>query len=462
MTPKSLMLGAAALAVAASPAALAEDGDYSSGQTFWNYFFPPKADHPVRWYERFGPYPLASNPHGFDDDFEPGLYGQWQKVDLAASTGAVCGNGSPYKFFVNRVPDTRNTLVYFEGGGACWDHASCSGEAGIRGARNRDGIPDDYVSSGSPATGLVSPFVFREHPYSRTKTQGYNLVYVPYCTGDVYAGDKTVLYEDPTGQDAPFVWHHNGVRNTRAVTAWLRDNLPRPTKLIATGCSAGGAGAFVNYAPFRRDMGSRDAYLINDSGPIFPTDRDGPAAQNPSAPLQSEIERQWGFGPVFDYVKSDLPGARASDYGTLHGALSRRFPSDRMGHVHFGHDQNYSAYSYERFYDRIGNETDPARKAALLTELWQQDTTKLQGALEPLGNYGYYFPAFRDVNESHCATIIDFEHGDVQEAGLELEDFVDSVLDGQGDVLEARESDDAADRAKPFNLIYALVGAILG
>ena len=88
---------------------------------------------------------MLANPDGYEN-FSAGAYYQWQTIALAPETGAVCGNGSEYKFFVNRVPNTSNTVVYFEGGGACWDYESCSGQTGIQGARNPDGIPDDYMS----------------------------------------------------------------------------------------------------------------------------------------------------------------------------------------------------------------------------------------------------------------------------------------------------------------------------
>ena len=74
------------------------------------------------------------------------------------------------------------------------------------------------------------------------------MVYVPYCTGDMYSGDKVAVYDDPSNQAPPLVWHHNGLRNLRAVVAWLKDNLPRPDADAITGCSAGGIGSLDNYA----------------------------------------------------------------------------------------------------------------------------------------------------------------------------------------------------------------------
>ena len=168
------------------------------------------------------------------------------------------------------MPSTRNTIVYMEGGGACWDYPSCTGASGIRGARNPNGIPDNYLDIlANPGTSLVSPFIVRLHPYNAVKTQNWNMIYVPYCTGDVYSGDKVAVYNDPSGQNPALIWHHNGLRNTRAVVAWLRDHLPRSTQMLSTGCSAGGIGSLDNYAHLRRDLAPTRAFLINDSGPAF-------------------------------------------------------------------------------------------------------------------------------------------------------------------------------------------------
>lgn len=452
-------LGLAGLAGGST--AVAEPGDYSSFQTFLNLLFPPGPDRPVSPAERSGEFGLKSNPGSFEDGFSGGRYLQWQTVKLHPSTGAVCGNGSPYKFFVNRVASTRNMMFYFEGGGACWDYESCTGATGIRGARNPDGIPDDYLSSGDPATGLVSPFVWRTHPYSRVKTQDWTLIYVPYCTGDVYSGNSTEIYTNPSDPNDNLVWHHNGLKNVRAVTSWVRDNLQRPTQMLATGCSAGGAGSLTNYHPLRRDMDASFNFLINDSGPLFPTDQNGDIADNPSQPLHLRLKDRWGVDSILTYFSSDLPGINTDDYGSISDALGWRYPNDRMGHTHFQLDQNYSSYSYERFFPEIESETNPDVKAELLTEKWLVDSAKLFFQLQQYPQYGGYFPLFRDVNESHCTTVIDFENGDIQELGLELEDFIGSVLDGSGPVLTAVEQDTQADFNKPFNLLYSLIGILL-
>jgi hypothetical protein len=440
--------------LAAAPPARAEPGDYSALQTAINLVSPPRADSRVTPAQRTGPYPLLSNPAGFADGFSRGKYIDWQTIRLHPSTGAVCGNGSPYKIFVSRVPNTRNTLFYFEGGGACWDFESCTGRVPGQGYRNSGGIPDDYMQINQ----LTTPFIFRLHPYDRVKTQNWNLVYVPYCTGDIYTGDRVAVYTNPQDANDQVVLHHNGLRNVRAAIAWVKDNLPRATQLVSTGCSAGGVASITNYHHLRRDMAPDRGFLINDSGPIFPAPTAASTAQYPSIPLHRQIRGAWGLDSgMLSIYAAEVPGFDRENMGTLNASLANRWPADRMGHVHFWDDLIYSKYSYARFYDDVRNEPDAAVRAARLLDRWRVDTENLRVQLAGIANVGGYFPRFRSIVDSHCATIVDFADGDIQEQNLELRDFVNSVLNGSGKVLDASESDTIADRAKPFNLLYWLI-----
>lgn len=461
---RTSLLAAALVAGLVAVPAQAEEGDYSAWQTLVNLVSPPKADNKVTAAQRTGDYPLLSNPTGYADGFSPGAYSSWQTIQLSPETGAVCGNGSPYKFFVNRVPHTRNTIIYMEGGGACWDYASCTGQTGVRGARNPNGIPDDYMSLLNPGASLVSPFITRISPFDAVKTQQWNIVYVPYCTGDIYSGDKVAVYNDPAGVKPPLVWHHNGIRNTRAVVSWLKDNLPRPTQMLSTGCSAGGAGSLTNYGPLRRDMAPTRGYLINDSGPVFDAPMGGDPQSWASVPLQTHIRQAWGLskpnGPL-PYLASQLPQLDLNQLGTLYNALSAKYPGDRLGHTHFWQDLNYSSYSYERFFPEIANAPNQATKEAMIHAKWGSDTARLSAKLNTLGNFGGYFPQYRALNESHCTTVVDFKNGDIQTMSLELRNFIDSVLVGSGNVLDASEASDVADRAKPFNLLYWTIDQLL-
>jgi hypothetical protein len=89
------------------------------------------------------------------------------------------------------------------------------------------------------------------------------------------------------------------------------------------------------------------------------------------------------------------------------------------------------------------------------------DSERLRGQLANLSNFGGYFPQYRAVNESHCTSIIEFANSDIQEQNLELDNFVNNLLNGSGAVLAASESSDSADKAKPFNLLYYILDQLL-
>ena len=169
----------------------------------------------------------------------------WSKVELP---GTTCGNGSQYKFFVHRsTSGSQNLLFFFEGGGACWDYDTCSGRAGVIGAANPNGISDDYMTQFTAK--YVSPVVNGADPglpfRSRTDlvTKDWNIVYMPYCTGDVHVGNNVATYVDQTGQQPPLVWRHSGYSNSLAAINYAKVQFPSVQKLLVTGFSAGGTGS---------------------------------------------------------------------------------------------------------------------------------------------------------------------------------------------------------------------------
>lgn len=460
----------------------AEPGDYGFWETLGNLVSPAQPDNKVSADQASGMYPLTPDNPTFDDGFDPADYDNWQKVDVPVSSGAMCGNGSPYKFFVSRVPDTSNTVLYFEGGGACWDYASCTGQTGIRGARNPNGIPDNYVqninlldfeNSANLATAAVSPLIYTHHPYNQFKSGEWNLVYVPYCTGDIYVGDKTQVYEDPTGENPDLIWHHNGLRNVQSVISWLKNNLQKPEQMLTAGCSAGSIGALLNYSKLRADMDVNYGYLIDDSGPLYraPLDSDDPESY-PSLPLHREVLHSWTtFTPGNDpeavnpinMLSSITPGFDDNQLASLYAALSDKFPGDRLGITHFLADGNFSSYSYERFHEDIHSDPDPESRLDKLRQKWQQDTHQnLIPLLEQTSNWGYYFPMYRNFNESHCTTILDLEYGEIAEHGLVLRDFLDNIVNHQGGgMMRAHETDEVSDFENNHNWFYDLVGGLL-
>ena len=318
--------------------------------------------------------------------------GTWLKVELP---GTVCGDGSQFKFFVNYSLASNNLMVSFEPGGACWDYESCSGSGGIRGAANPHGIPDDHMTNYQYLN-----FLRRT---SDNPLKDYNMVFVSYCTGDVHTGNNVITYTSAgpvdggtgDGGTAELTFHHNGHDNTLAVVDWLHRTFAAVPKMFVTGCSAGGAGAIINYPFVRQGMGSnvQCGYLLDDSGPIF--HGDGPSKQ-----LQAKIRSAWNVDPVLDTLNGQIPVSISdlkNDFGLLNVAIARKYPHDRLSLVAYQMDLNYSLYSYQRFF--------PGSTEAQIHAMWWQDMQELMTTYDAEPNLAYYLPYFRSDNCSHCVSI---------------------------------------------------------
>jgi hypothetical protein len=317
----------------------------------------------------------------------------WQKVALP---GSVCGNGSQYKFFVRRT-SSPNVLFMLEGGGACWDYDTCSGRAGVLGAANPNGISDDYMQQFTAK--YVSPIVNGADPgiplRSRTDlvTKDWNIVYLPYCTGDVHVGNNITTYTDQTGQEPPLTWHHNGYNNTIAAANYAHSQIPGIQKLLVTGFSAGGTATSSAYYFIRQILNPAKGYLLNDSGPIFLA----PNTNSLSRHLHDQIRQSWSLDSVF----SQLPATfNTNDFGSINGVVAQAFPNDQLAYTGYTRDYNYSRFSYERF-------LTPNDETAI-HNYWKQDQDALVAKLNTYNNFSYFIPYHRPINASHCSTIVTF------------------------------------------------------
>lgn len=405
---------------------------------------------------------------GSGGGFVPPEYGTWVKYE---PEGASCSDGSPYKFWVEFSETSDNVIVFFEGGGACWDYESCSGRGGIRGAANPDGLPDSHADVLFEIAGIevgareVYPLLNQDPDVS--PMADWNKVFVGYCTGDVYSGDRTVTYEDPNGVEEEIEFRHFGHRNVLAMTEMLNDMFPTVSKLFVSGCSAGGAGAIVNYYFLRTGIeGVEKGYLLDDSGPIYPDQ----ATTSRSLPLHERVRSSWDADKLID--SAPRPDEIRMDFGNLNTVLAEEFPADRLAMTYYRLDYNYSLYSYERFWTREGSEIVPftgsglgldedvALDRAAIYSLWWDDTDLLRAQYESKNNLGYYIPFYRTTNDSHCVTIPGLEEFSVGEAldlfqndfatlawagseigEMSLRDYVEHLLDDDAPLQSYFEED---------------------
>lgn len=158
----------------------------------------------------------------------------------------TCAFDTPFRFFHNGLDGRPDLLIYFQGGGACWEWVSCSG------------MFDTSVSPGE-ITGYRGVFD-RNNPDNPFRN--FAIVFVPYCTGDVHIGDVVRQYGNgPSVRPVA----HRGYRNVTAVFDWLEGRV-HPSRIVVSGASAGSYAALF-YTPevTYRFPGSR-VVLLGDSG----------------------------------------------------------------------------------------------------------------------------------------------------------------------------------------------------
>ena len=151
-------------------------------------------------------------------------------------------------------PASTKLYIYLEGGGACFNAATCTISLASFGATDFAGW-----ASTVGLTGIFDP------TNAANPVQDWNAIYVPYCSADVHVGDATGVNVNGGGPtDQTFIGYENvGYDLGRIVPTF-----PQVTQVLLTGISAGGFGAAYNY-----DRANSAAFcpppvaLIDDSGP---------------------------------------------------------------------------------------------------------------------------------------------------------------------------------------------------
>jgi hypothetical protein len=179
--------------------------------------------------------PTLPPPDGLPASFGAG----WQDIEPGGET--TCSDGSPYRFFARRG-DPEKLLVYFQGGGACWNAETCDLHLD---PSYKPTVAENELDRYQGIFDFDNP----ENPFA-----DYSVVVAPYCTGDVHIGNNVATYQAPArdpnmaderdDNDAPhpahdLAIHHAGVPNAEAVLAWTYERFQDPERIFVTGSSAG-------------------------------------------------------------------------------------------------------------------------------------------------------------------------------------------------------------------------------
>lgn len=181
---------------------------------------------------------------------------------------------SPYRFVVYPGATDR-VLIYFQGGGACWNRFT---------SRTKSFCNQDAEEYNRGSFGV---FERREpsNPY-----RDYTLVYVLYCSGDFHAGNTIHRYGDKSVAQ-------KGAENTAAVFKWIKDQDWTLDKLVLMGGSAGSLGIQVYAGSFLTQLKYKKAAVVLDS--LFLIDSNAPFYHKVFEKFNACLnELAWSWHPI--------------------------------------------------------------------------------------------------------------------------------------------------------------------
>jgi hypothetical protein len=168
---------------------------------------------------------------------------------------------------------SKNLLVFFNGGGACWDDATCVTSLALG---DRPTYNPSILSENSPiGAGGIFDDENRKNPFRH-----WSKVFIPYCSGDIHIGSSEQVYTDKTGlitglTNSPVLIKHHGFDNFMAVREWLKSEFKTTShknkkqkikNLMVTGSSAGAYGATLNFPYLQSAFPKINATLFSDAG----------------------------------------------------------------------------------------------------------------------------------------------------------------------------------------------------
>jgi Pectinacetylesterase len=254
---------------------------------------------------------------------------RWERVEPGGRTR--CGRGGRFAFWA-RLGAPDRLLVFFEGGGGCWDYRTCAVGSTFF---------DDEVDAGDDPSNRAGVLDL-DNP--RNPFRGWSVLFVPSCTGDVYAGDAVRTYRSG---DTDVTIYHRGHVNATAALDWAFRRVPDPRRVFVTGCSAGSVGSILHAPRIIRQYPRAQVAQLGDSlGFLFsrPTD----------------LRELWGADRVLpDWV----PGVRAipRDRFTtprFYQAVAGHYPRASFAQVNFAGDA-----VQRRFYEAGGGSPESFGRA---------------------------------------------------------------------------------------------------
>ncbi len=238
---------------------------------------------------------------------------------------AKCRDGSSTGLGVRLNPDSNKVVIYLEGGGACFHGESCVINDTL--FANWDQTKFDGWKLATGGAGIF------DSSRSDNPFQDWNIIYVPYCTGDVHAGAREHVDVPGGPKDQMFV----GYTNIGHYLQRLVPTFARAEQVVLTGISAGGVGAAFNYDRVAQAFCNSKVTLLDDSGPVM-------ADQYLQPCLQERWRELWNLDAT---LPADCASCRGPDGGGMVNYLpylTQKYPNQKLGIISANKDSIISLF----------------------------------------------------------------------------------------------------------------------
>ncbi|ETT79742.1 pectinacetylesterase [Paenibacillus sp. FSL R7-277] len=287
---------------------------------------------------------------------------EWNKVKLGGNT--LSSDGSEY-FIWTKTGESNNWIIFFSGGGVSWDARSAAHPIKIMNFIKGGDTGNYFADIPFYMLTLLGGMMDTDKPDN--PFHGWNVVYLPYSTGDFHIGNRAATYSREDG--STFTMRYNGRTNVRSSLDWIYANVAKPDKLLIAGESAGGFGSAF-WAP---EIAShyKDSEIFQYSDSSFLKSDKWPQVMEQE--WDSDFTANFGYAPEADII------------GAAFRADGRLLPA---GTVLL---QAYSVYDeiLIHFQNKINDYNGP-RDQKLIKE-WSEEMRQSVAALAAtVPNYYYY------------------------------------------------------------------------
>lgn len=310
----------------------------------------------------------------------------WNRVPGRDGTG--CAHDSTFAFRVRPVlPD--KVLIYLNGGGACWRAQDCDPKG-----RPTYTMKVDSANDASIRQGLF------DVSNDENPVRDFTMVFVPYCTGDMHMGTRTVDYETRGPASREFSVRHRGAENVDAVLDWVYTNVRSPRIVFVAGSSTGAVVTPVIAAQIARHYPRARVVQLGDAAGAIRSD---------SVP---HVFAHWG---AMEHLWSDAAfrnvDSSAFSYRRLYLSAARSAPRVR-----------YAQY----------NAADDATQLALLAQMGAKATSiagLLALTLEQIHDGTPWFRSYTAPGRTHAILRSNALYTTTV-GGVKLSDWIGSLVNG--------------------------------